>query len=202
MHEIGFIPAGYEMDLLYDTGVTNPFQSGQVAMFTSHTWFPLQGFMENITFEWDIAAMPATNGAIHTRLHDDVFAMTRSGAENPATWSVITWLVAPEQQIALCGLDAFACIPANSSTRDETLAMLEAWMPDVSWDVVFQSIAFADNPSHERWLPDMEVMDGLLLNIYYELYYSEGETNFAAYLVEVDTEAQTLADVYWATQNQ
>jgi multiple sugar transport system substrate-binding protein len=202
IYEVGFIPTGGEVDSLYDTGAANPFQSGLVAMFYSHAWFPLQGLIGETPFAWDIAATPsAADGEVHARLHGEAFAVTPKGAENEATWTVLTWLAEPEQSVAFCGLDMFTCVPVRLSARDDARAILDELAPDVTWDVLFEAIDYMDNPSHERWLPNIDAMDELLSGVLDELYYGDGSADFAAMLAELDNDAQTVADQYWAEQD-
>jgi multiple sugar transport system substrate-binding protein len=95
----------------------------------------------------------------------------------------------------------FTCVPVRLSARDDARAILDELAPDITWDVLFESIDYMDNPSHERWLPNIDAMDELLSGVLDELYYGDGSVDFAAMLAELDSDAQTVADQYWAEQD-
>ncbi|KAB2905709.1 MAG: extracellular solute-binding protein [Anaerolineae bacterium] len=193
-----FIPSMEESNTLYDTGIASPFETGQIAMFYSHTWF-LFDEAENFDFDWNVAAVPtAPDGTANPRIHIDAFSILKASMYQEEAWQVITWLLEPEQQTQLCVMgNLFDCLPANLSLREATTTYIKERFPQVDTEVIFASIENALMPNPESWLPNEEI-DILLDGVFYKLQNNElADTNIAAYMAQVQAEAQSLADEYW-----
>jgi multiple sugar transport system substrate-binding protein len=129
-------------------GAGNAFNSGNLAMAQSHLWYTccLQGT------EWNMAPVPSYNGQTNVRLHADTFRIFK-GTQNPeAAFRVLTYLVG---DASLDLLSVYGGMPARESDQAAFFARLdERYTQGVNWDVVGQGLNYADNPSHEAWMPN------------------------------------------------
>ncbi len=126
----------------------NAFNSGNVAIAQSHLWYTccLDGV------EWDMAPLPSYNGQTNVRLHADTFRVY-NGTEHPEeAFRVLTHLVG-EASLEL--LSVYGGMPAREEEQAEFFAILdERYTQGVNWGVVGQGLEYADNPSHEAWMPN------------------------------------------------
>ena len=140
-----FNAAQEQSDLL---GAGNPFNSGNLAMAQSHLWYTccLDGT------EWDAAVLPSYNGEWNVRLHADTFRVY-GGTQNPdEAFRVLTYLVG---EAALDLLSVYGGMPARLEEQDEFFAILdERYTQGVAWEAARAGLAYADNPSHEAWMPN------------------------------------------------
>ncbi len=190
LHREHFIPDVNESESLYGTGISNPFESGQLAMFYSHSWFL---FREAPYFEfaWDIAAIPtAPDGSVNPRIHVDAFAIPAAAAHQEEVWQVFSWLLAPEQQIKLCRI--FGCIPADEALKESTAAAIHNSFPSIDTDVIFESIDYAAMmPNPESWLPNDA--ESLLNDFFYDLQNGSID-NLDAALADLQLRVKALDD--------
>jgi multiple sugar transport system substrate-binding protein len=129
-------------------GAGNPFNSGNVAIAQSHLWYTccLEGT------EWNMAPLPSYNGQTNVRLHADTFRVFKGTQVPEAAFRVLTYLVG---EASLDLLSVYGGMPARESDQDAFFARLdERYTQGVNWAVVKQGLAFADNPSHEAWMPN------------------------------------------------
>lgn len=142
-----FIPnqAQVGSDLL---GSGNPFNSGNLAMAQSHLWYTC--CLEGTT--WDAAALPSYNGEVTAKLHSDTFRIHKDTKNPTAAFKALTFLVG-EGSLEL--LSVYGGMPAREADQPEFFAKLDQkYTQGVNWDVAVASGAYADNPSHEAWLPN------------------------------------------------
>jgi multiple sugar transport system substrate-binding protein len=129
-------------------GAGNPFNSGNLAIAQSHLWYTccLEGTA------WDIAPIPSYNGQTNVRLHADTFRIFK-GTQNPeAAFRVLTYLVG---EASLDLLSVYGGMPARESDQAAFFARLdERYTQGVNWKVARQGLNYADNPSHEAWMPN------------------------------------------------
>jgi multiple sugar transport system substrate-binding protein len=129
-------------------GAGNAFNSGNVAISQSHLWYTccLEGD------EWNMAPLPSYNGVTNVRLHADTFRVF-NGTEHPEeAFRVLSYLVG---EASLDLLSVYGGMPARESDQEAFFAGLDERYPQgVNWNVVGQGLAFADNPSHEAWMPN------------------------------------------------
>lgn len=129
-------------------GAGNPFNSGNLAIAQSHLWYTccLEGT------EWDAAVLPSYNGQTNVRLHADTFRVLKSTKNPEAAFRVLTFLVG---EASLDLLSVYGGMPAREEDQAEFFARLdERYTQGVSWDAARQGLAYADNPSHEAWMPN------------------------------------------------
>lgn len=141
-----FIPsqAYIDSDLL---AAGNPFNSGNMAMAQSHLWYTCcLGDVAN----WDIAVLPAHNGAVTAKLHADTFRVLNTTEHPDEAFEVLTYLLGSKDL-----LQVYGAMPAEKSLQDEFFATLgERYTQGVDWQVAIDMLSYADNPSHESNLPN------------------------------------------------
>ncbi len=127
-----FIPSAAQIssDLL-DKG--NEFESGNLAMNESHTWFtccvyPAAPAKPKIKqFGWAIA--PAYNGVTTAKLHADTFSLLSSTKHPDEAFKALTALVASPELLTLYG-----AMPANPAQQDAFFASIDKNFPGVKLD--------------------------------------------------------------------
>jgi multiple sugar transport system substrate-binding protein len=148
--ESGFAPSQEQMDAVGD----NVFQTGNLAMAATHLWYtcciadPDNGLPGDF---WDLAVIPSNDGAVTANMHADTFRILAS-TENPdAAFTVMYHLVT---EAALPLLSAYGAAPADESLTEAFFADLDSRYPQgVNWQVILDSANYADEPSHETFLP-------------------------------------------------
>lgn len=149
-----FIPNGVYggADFLQSAG--GPFGSGNLAMVHLHTWYVAPWALGEVGFEWDLGATPSYEGTITSKMHADTFSIPK-GSKNPeAAFEVLTYLLSPE--IAPSLLEIYGGMPARISLQEgylETYTENNFPGKEINWQVAVDSIAYADNPNHESWMP-------------------------------------------------
>jgi multiple sugar transport system substrate-binding protein len=149
-----FIPNGPYGGADFLQGGGGPFSSGNLAMIHIHTWYVAPWALSEADFEWDLGATPAYEGTITSKMHADTFGIPK-GSKNPdAAFTVMTYMLSEEAAPKL--LNIYGLMPARLSLQDAYFAdYTEANFPGktINWDVAVDSIAYADNPNHESWMP-------------------------------------------------
>lgn len=149
-----FIPNGPYGGAEFLQGPGGPFSSGNLAMVHLHMWYVATWALGESDFAWDLAAVPSYNGEITAKMHADTFGILKSTEHPDEAFQVLTYLLSEE--IAGELLNIYGGMPAR-------LSMQEAWLTnyfqtnfpdqDVDIQVVVDSMAYADNPNHESWMP-------------------------------------------------
>jgi len=151
-----FIPNGPYggADFLQHGG--GPFGSGNMALVHIHMWYTAPWALDG-SFAWDLAATPSYNGVVTSKLHADTFCIPK-GSKNPeAAFKVLNYLLSPE--IAPKLLTVYGGMPARLSLQDNYFTTYEETNfpgQDIDWQVVIDSMAYADNPNHESWMPSFQ----------------------------------------------
>ncbi len=191
-----FIPDANGQAAIDSTGA-DPFGSGQVAIWYSHTWFMSEGLNE-LPFAYDIAPLFYNqDGERIARIHADLFTMTKNADNKDAAWEVMKWLVAPEQIVDVCKI--YGCLPARKSTEEAYLNFLKERYPNIDHAVIFEAIDYLDNPHHEGWVPEWGKVNDTLNNVL-SILYSEPEANVQAVMDQGNEDLQKILDEYWASQ--
>lgn len=148
--DLGISPSQEQMDAVGD----NVFQTGNLAMAGTHLWYtcciadPDNGITGDF---WDLAAMPANDGAITANMHADTFRILDSTEHPQEAFDTMYYLLT---EAALPLLQAYGGAPADPTLTDAYLAGLDDRYPQgVNWDVALAGAAFADDPSHEAAVP-------------------------------------------------
>ncbi len=184
-----FIPNGPYGGADFLQGAGGPFSSGNLAMIHMHMWYVAPWALGNVPFEWNLAATPSYNGVVTSKMHADTFGILK-GSKNPdAAFEVLTYMLSPEVAPKL--LNVYGGMPARLSLQGDYFKTYgETNFPgkDINWDVVVASMAYADNPNHESWMPSFQETTDR-----YNEYW-----NYLANTPDADFEAETaklLADL-------
>ena len=103
----------------------NPFTSGKIAMINSFLWYAPR--LTNLR-DWDLAAAPAYNGKITTRVERNGVSILKTSA-HPAEAFEVAVAIANSPEL----LEAWGIVPAFKSLKPKMIAELKAQMPDVDW---------------------------------------------------------------------
>ncbi len=145
-----FIPNGAQAgsDILANG---NAFASGNVAMAHTHLWYTC--CLGDVTDNWDIAPVPSYNGVTTAKLHGDTFRILNSTEHPEEAFEVLTYLIAGDAAPQL--LQVYGGMPALPELQEDFFATLDETYPQgVNWQVAIDSLAYADSPNHESYLPN------------------------------------------------
>jgi multiple sugar transport system substrate-binding protein len=149
-----FIPNGPYGGADFLQGPGGPFSSGNLAMVHLHTWYVAPWALGDVSWDWDLGATPSYNGTVTSKMHADTFGIPR-GSKNPdAAFEVLTYMLSAEVAPKL--LTIYGGMPARLSLQDtyfDAYAAENFPGKEINWDVVVASMAYADNPNHESWMP-------------------------------------------------
>jgi multiple sugar transport system substrate-binding protein len=149
-----FIPSTKQIqsDLL-DKG--NEFESGNLAMNESHTWFtccvypaaPAAPKVKNFGF----AVAPSYNGTTTAKLHADTFSLLKSTKVPDAAFKAMTALVGSSELLTLYG-----GMPADPSKQQAFFDNTNKNFPGVTldWTIPQAMLALPDVPNHQSWVPN------------------------------------------------
>ena len=189
-----FIPDAAGQSAIDSTGA-DPFGSGQIAMWYSHTWFMSEG-LNDLPFEYDLAPLFYNqDGERIARIHADMFTMVKNAENKDAAWEVMKWLTAPEQIVDVCKI--YGCLPARKSSEAAYRAYLEEKYPGIDYSVIFGAIDYLDNPHHEGWVPEWGKVNDTLNNLQ-SILYTEADADVPALMEQGNQDLQAILDEYWA----
>jgi multiple sugar transport system substrate-binding protein len=190
-----FIPDAAGQSIYAAMGNGDPFSTGVVAMFLTHTWYMPEG-LSGITFDYDIAPVPvAPSGKRIVRSDIDGFAMVNSADEKDAAFQFISWLVAPEQIIDVC--QVYGCLPPVQAVEEEYRAIMEQRWPGLDYDVIYNGFKYLDNPHSDAYVVEQRVINEALDNAM-SLVYSGEETDAKKILDKVNADIQAILDEHWS----
>ncbi|MFU8826846.1 MAG: ABC transporter substrate-binding protein [Brevefilum sp.] len=149
-----FIPNGPYGGADFLQGGGGPFSSGNLAMIHMHTWYVAPWALGDVGFDWNFGPTPAYEGTITSKMHADTFGIPK-GSKNPeAAFTVLTYMLSEEVAPKL--LNIYGGMPARLALQDTYFEQYtDDNFPgkDINWQVVVDSMAYADNPNHESWMP-------------------------------------------------
>jgi multiple sugar transport system substrate-binding protein len=99
---------------------------------------------------WGIAVVPSYNGVHTAKLHADTFRILTATQHPDEAFTVLTYLLNSGDL-----LQVYGAMPANQNMQQAFFEGLEEQYPHgVDWQVITDSLALADNPSHEAPMPN------------------------------------------------
>lgn len=191
-----FYPSGPygESEIL---GGGNWFESGNMAMAHTHLWY--QGCcMGNADFAWDTAAMPAYNGTPTAKMHADTFAIMKGTQHPEETFVVLDYFLGEKAEEMT---QMYGGMPARLSLQDAYFDTFAGNVPGgdaVNWQVVVDSMAYADNPNHESYMPSPQEAN----ERYNEFWTLVGEDPALDVDAAIDDLIVDLQAIYDAAGNQ
>jgi multiple sugar transport system substrate-binding protein len=149
-----FIPGANQINSdLLDKG--NEFESGNLAMNESHSWFtcciyPAAPAKPKVK-QFGFAIAPAYNGTITAKLHADTFSILKTTKVQDAAFKALTALAGSSELLTLYG-----GFPADPSKQDAFFKATDANFPGVTldWSIPQAMLAFPDIPNHQSWVPN------------------------------------------------
>ena len=192
-----FIPNGPYGGADFLQGPGGPFSGGNLAMIHMHTWYVAPWALGDVGFDWNLGATPSFEGTITSKMHADTFGIPK-GSQNPdAAFKVLTYMLSEEVSPKL--LQIYGGMPARLSLQDAFFVdYTEANFPgkDINWDVVVDSMAYADNPNHESYMPSFLESE----NRYNEFWNYLANTPGLDVDAEMDALVADLQDIFDAAQ--
>jgi len=189
-----FIPSANQINSdLLDKG--NEFESGNLAMNESHTWFtccvypaaPATPKIKNFGF----AIAPAYKGTITAKLHADTFSLLKSTKVPDAAFKALTTLVGSSELLTLYG-----GMPANPAQRDAFFKTTDANFPGVTldWSVPQAMLAYPDIPNHQSFVPNYAKAKTAWQAFQNKYRTTEGGVDIDAELATLKTTLQGIFD--------
>jgi multiple sugar transport system substrate-binding protein len=127
------------------------FFSGRVAMSENFLW-TTYGVADAGT-DWDLAAIPAYNGKVTSPLNADSFGILKTTKNPDAAFAGLTYLTGDASDQLL---QAYGGMPTRVDKQDAfftTLGQSAGFPAKVDWQVVKDSVQYADNPNFEAPMP-------------------------------------------------
>jgi multiple sugar transport system substrate-binding protein len=126
-----------------------PFCTAHVAMAISYLWANYCN--ADAGESWDIAAVPAYNGETTAPLNADTFRIPKGTKHPDEAFEFLTYLLGDASADLLQAYDG---APARSDLLDGFFQGLDETYPfGVDWQVAKDSLAYADNPNWEAFMP-------------------------------------------------
>jgi multiple sugar transport system substrate-binding protein len=191
-----FIPtkAAIDSDLL---GKGNPFQSGNLAMADTHSWYTCcinPAAPAKASFTWGVAVNPSYNGVITAKVHADTFSILNTTKNPDEAFTALAALVASPEL-----LTNYGAFPADPSLQQSAFDAIQANYPDskIDFTVMQAMLGYVDKPSHQAWMPDYQKSRQALKAVYNKYRTTEG-LDIDAELATLKTTLQGIFDEYYA----
>ena len=177
-------------------GNENPFNAGRAAMAMSHLWYtccvsPVDEAGDPIDPNWDVAAVPSNDGTYTSNFNADTFRIWGETEHPEEAFEVLTYLVG-EASTDLLGI--YGGMPARTADQDAYFASLEErWTQGVNWQVVKDSVEYADNPSFEAWTPAYQETFAAIVS-FGDTLRTDGTLDIEAAIDDFEAELQAIFD--------
>jgi multiple sugar transport system substrate-binding protein len=177
----------------------NGWESGNVAMVQTHLW--LYGCcVGNVDFDYGLAAMPANEfmDGPTAKMHADTFGLLKGGDNQDAAWEVLKYFIG-ERAADMTSI--YGGMPARLSLQDDFFETFATTVPNgenVNWQVVIDSMAYADNPNHEGYMPSPQEANDRY-NEFWTLLGTEAGRDVQA---DIDLLVTDLQAIYDAAGNE
>jgi multiple sugar transport system substrate-binding protein len=177
----------------------NPFQSGNLAMAETHSWYmccinPTPP--ATLDFSFGVAVAPEYNGVTTAKVHADTFSILDTTKHPEAAFAALTEMVKSGELLANYG-----AFPADPALQQAFFDTVQASYPDseIDWSVPQAMLGYVDKPNHQAWMPDYQKSRSALKAIWNKYRTTPGLDIDA----ELDTLKETLQgifDEYYAAQ--
>ncbi|MEM7334579.1 MAG: extracellular solute-binding protein [Chloroflexota bacterium] len=167
----------------------NTFRSGHVAMAHAAQWFTC--CLGETNFEWDIAVMPSFEGETTSKLHSDSFRIFEESNNKEATAQFLNWLMTTGYVDLLF---AYGGVPAQPERQEFMLEELDKFYPySVNWQVMLDSLAYADTPHHQAFLPNYEQVQ-LAEMLFWSLIETDPSLDLEQEIIRFETQLQLIVN--------
>lgn len=170
----------------------NWFQTGNIAMDFIHLWYA-GCCMGEFKGTWDTAAVPSYKGKITAKMHADTFEIHKDSKNPEAAFKVLSYLVGPAAEDLL---PVYGAMPARLSMQDEYFETFnETNFPgqEINWQVVKDSMAYPDVPSHEAWMPSFQETTNKYTEFFTKVL-NEPEIDMDAEIAQLKEDLQKIFD--------
>jgi len=165
-----------------EQGNGNAYNSGKVAMALTHLWYTC--CIGDAGDDWDIAAVPEYNGTATSNFNADTFRIWGDTEHPDEAFEVLTYLIGEASGELL---QVYGGMPAIEADQDAFFAGLdETYTQGVDWQVARDSVAFADNPSFEAFVPNYQESFDAIVTFGDTLRSTEG--------LDVDAEIESFTE--------
>jgi len=188
----------YIMPSAEQTSAASPgFNTAKLGMDHCHSW--RIGEMEELSFRWNVGAVPAgPTGILKAQCDVDGFLICNKFANLDAAWEVATWMMLPEQMLRLDL--TWGALPPRASLQQTYKDGMKAKYPDLDLQVFFDSLEYIDVPNHESFIPRYgEIWDAVSTG--QQKVMTGNEKDAKVVLDEVQKICQGYLDEYWAQQS-
>lgn len=176
----------------------NPFQSGNLAMAQTHSWYmccinPAAPAKPSVA-SWGVAVAPSYNGTTTAKVHADTFSILDSTKNPEEAFKALAAMV--ESGDLLANYGAF---PADPSLQQAFFDTVQAQYPDskIDWSVPQAMLGYVDKPNHQAWMPDYQKSRAALKALYNKYRTTPG-LDIDAELASLQTTLQGIFDDYFA----
>ena len=192
------ITASDEQSGAFYDAADDPFSSGMLGMWESHSWMAYAFDGWNDAFNWNVAAIPAgPHGDLVASIDADTFAIPQSSKHPDEAWEVAKWMAQPDIMLRLTKI--WGSLPARKSISDKWMEDMQASYPDVNFQLFLDSIDYLDAPNNEAWVPSYGKVNDAVENAR-ALVLTGENTNVQEVMDDLNAEVQGYLDEYWAAQ--
>jgi multiple sugar transport system substrate-binding protein len=130
----------------------NAYDSGKIAMGLSYLWYTC--CLTDAGKNWDVAVVPSYNGKTTANFNADTFRIFKTTKHPQEAFEVLTYLLGDASKTLL---DTYGAFPARKADQAAYLKSLdEKFTQKVNWQVFFDGVQYADNPSFEAYMPNLQ----------------------------------------------
>jgi multiple sugar transport system substrate-binding protein len=135
-------------------GPDNEFQSGNLAMAETHSWYMCcinPAAPAKPSFTWGVAIAPSYNGSITAKLHADTFSLLKSTKNPELAFKALTTLVGSGALLA-----DYGAFPADPSKQQAFFDTINKQYPGdtIDWSVPQAMLSHVDIPNHQSYVPN------------------------------------------------
>ena len=175
----------------------NPFQSGNLAMAETHSWYMCcinPAAPAKPSFSWGVAVAPAYNGTTTAKLHADTFSILDTTKSPEKAFTALSKLVASPELLVNYG-----AFPADPALQQQFFDTTQKNYPDskIDWSVPQAMLGYVDKPNHQAWMPDYQKSRTALKAIWNKYRTTEG-LDVDAELATLQKNLQGIFDAYYA----
>jgi multiple sugar transport system substrate-binding protein len=135
-------------------GPGNSFQSGNLAMAETHSWYMCcinPAAPAKPSFTWGVAVAPAYKGTTTAKLHADTFSLLKSTKNPDEAFKALTVLLNSGALLA-----DYGAFPADKTKQQAFFDTINKQYPGVTidWSVPQAMLSYVDIPNHQSYVPD------------------------------------------------